>query len=187
MTYLSLFHQIESEFEKKKEIIKDAASLKTLLIKYTFNLDDYKNDLIYPEDLPYGRKILFQSKNFEAILMNWKPGNESNIHNHGESFGCVFVLKGIVINNLFDEHTKIKNIFLFQPGDISEVNKGIFHQIKNTTKEYAVTMHFYAPPIKNMTVIDKNDLDKNYIVKCNSGAWNPKPDDIEKTIIHKKL
>jgi cysteine dioxygenase len=182
MGYIEVFKEIDKQISEKKEKYNNPASLKALLQKYVFKVDDFKHDLIVPDTNPYGRKLVFSSPNYEVILMNWKPKNESNIHNHGASFGCVVVLKGQIINNLFDENTKIKSISIHTKGDHTEVPKDIYHQIKNSTDDYAVTMHFYSPPLKDMKVLDKTDIEKKYVVKCNCGAWNPQPGDIKETI-----
>jgi predicted metal-dependent enzyme (double-stranded beta helix superfamily) len=185
MKNYTIFKEIDKIFESDKMKVNSPAKLKEVLQKFSFNVEDFKDDLLYPETNPYGRSLLYQSPNFEALLMNWKPKNESNIHSHGESYGCVIVLKGQVINNYYDDNTKIKQISIHAPGDYTEVPVGIYHQIKNNTNDYSVTLHFYTPPLKDMKVLDSTDLAKRYIVKCNCGAWNPKPKDI-KEIIHKE-
>jgi len=175
-----IFKELDKLFENKK--ITKPEDLNAALQNFSFNIDDYRKDLLFPEDLPYGRNLLYQSSNFEAILMNWKPKNESNIHDHGNSFGCVVVLDGEVKNIVVNDQNKVVEISKCTKGAFAEVPKGIYHQLQNKTDEFAVTLHFYAPPIIGMKVKDKLDFEKEYIVKSNCGAWNPSLNEIIETL-----
>jgi cysteine dioxygenase len=175
-----VFKEIDQIFENKK--INNPKELKAALKNLSFNINDLREDLLFPEDLPYGRTLLYQSSNFEAILMNWKPKNESNIHDHGPSYGCVFMVDGEVLNIIVNDQNKEVEVIKCTKGTISEVPQGIYHQIKNTTDNFAVTLHFYAPPIVGMKVKDKIDFKKEYIVKSDSGAWDPSSNQIIETL-----
>ncbi|NVO03673.1 MAG: cysteine dioxygenase family protein, partial [Bacteroidetes bacterium] len=120
--------------------------------------------------------------NFEAILMNWKPQKGSNIHNHGDSFGSVYVLSGDVKNVAYDCDLNKIGTFKQTEGDYIDVPKGVFHQLVNHTEDYSASLHFYAPPINGMKVFDDSEVHKAYIVKPNIGAWNPKDKDIVKAL-----
>lgn len=175
-----IFKELDKIFDNKR--IRNPKDLKTSIQQFTFNMDDYTKHLLFPEDLPYGRNLLYQSSNFEAILMNWKPKNESNLHDHGNSYGCVVVLNGDIENVTVDDDNKVVEISKCTKGALAEVPKGIYHQIKNTTDDFAVTLHFYAPPINGMRVKDKFDFNKQYVVKSDCGAWNPSGNEIIETL-----
>lgn len=178
MELLTKIAEIDRLFTEQKENISEPGDLKKILINYSFSLEELKPHLLYPEDLPYGRNCIFSSENFEVVVMNWKPGEASNIHDHGQSFGCVLSISGKATNVLYNEHmVKIDSVELINK-EIAEVPQGIFHQIANPGKEFAVSLHFYAPPLIGMRVIDKENLYKSYVVKNNCGAWNPAPEEI---------
>jgi cysteine dioxygenase len=84
--------EIDRQFTQNKEAIRHPADLINILKNFTFTFEELKDDLLFPEDLPYGRNVIFRSDNFEAILMNWKPCQGSYIHDHGNSFGVVYVI-----------------------------------------------------------------------------------------------
>ena len=105
--------------------------------------------------------------------MNWKPMQSSNIHNHGNSFGCVYSVTGNANNILYNDNLEqIASIPLIN-NTIAEVPKGIYHAIENKNDAYAVSIHFYAPPMNGMNVIDKENKEESYFVTNDCGAWNP--------------
>lgn len=173
MNYKEKLQKINELYEAQQDPILGPSDLKKILINFTFTHDEIKEHLLFPEDLPYGRKCIYRTPNFEVIVMNWKPGRSSNIHDHGESFGCVYAVSGDAWNVLYDNDLNYIGKVLLQNNSIAEVPRGIFHQIENNSDDYAVSLHFYAPPLKGMKVIDLYDKTKSYIVNTDSGAWNP--------------
>lgn len=165
--------QIEQLFNAAKDKIKGPADFKAILEQFTFDINDVEEHLLFPENLPYGRKCAYRSNNFEIIVMNWKPMQSSNIHDHGNSFGCVYSVTGNANNILYNNNLEqIASIPLVN-NTIAEVPKGIYHAIENNNKDFAVSIHFYAPPMNGMNVIDKENKEESYFVTNECGAWNP--------------
>ncbi len=45
----------------------------------------------HPNDESYGRKLILDSGKFKILLMSWRAGDFTAIHNHGYSeWGCVY-------------------------------------------------------------------------------------------------
>jgi len=174
MEFKDKIEKIDQLYFSNKAKIKGPADFKVILEKFSFSQEELKEHLLYPENLPYGRKCVFQSDNFEVIVMNWKPRQGSNIHDHGNSFGCVYSVSGSANNLLFNQ--KLENIGSIPliNHNIAEVPKGIYHKIDNDNDDYSISLHFYVPPMSGMKVVDLNDKTKSYIVGNNDGAWNPK-------------
>ncbi len=177
MNFKEKINHIEKLFIAFKSKMNGPADFKALLQEYTFDIDDVEEHLLYPEDLPYGRKCAYQSENFEVIVMNWKPMEGSNIHNHGNSFGCVYSVTGNADNLIYDDNLDMVRSIPLVNNTIAEVPKGIYHSIENKNEEYAVSIHFYIPPMYGMNVIDKENKEKSYFVKNECGAWNPNPEE----------
>jgi cysteine dioxygenase len=181
MTFNEKINRIDQLYSAGRQKISGPAELKAILEQFTFTTEELSEHLLYPENLPYGRKCAFRSGNFEVIVMNWKPMQSSNIHNHGNSFGCVYSVSGKANNVLYNENLeKIAAIPLIN-NTIAEIPKGIFHVIENKNDDYAVSLHFYAPPMCGMKVIDSENKTKSYFVKNDVGAWDPKPEEILET------
>jgi cysteine dioxygenase len=178
MSFEEKINKIDQLYSAEKNNIHGPAELKAIVEKFTFNVEEMKEHLLYPEDLPYGRKRAFISENFEVIVMNWKPGQSSNIHDHGNSFGCVYSVSGKANNVLYNESIEEIACIPLVNDTIAEVPKEIYHAIVNKNEDFAVSLHFYAPPMYGMKVIDAEDKTKSYLVKSDAGAWNPKPEDI---------
>jgi cysteine dioxygenase len=171
MTFNDKINKIDELFTSTKHKIRGPADLKALIEQFNFDLDEVSEHLMYPDNLPYGRKCVFQSANFEVIVMNWKPFQKSNIHDHGSSFGCVYSVSGKANNLLFNQALKQIGTIPLINHNIAEVPKGIYHVIENDCDEYAVSLHFYAPPLEGMNVIDSNDKTKSIFTASGSGAW----------------
>lgn len=183
MTKIEKLTAIDKLFTENKNNIQQPADLIPILKDFIFSMDELKGDLLYPEDLPYGRNVIFRSENFEAILMNWKPKQSSYIHDHGNSFGVVYVLTDGGNNVAYDsDYHHIATIPLMT-GDFVEVPKGIYHRIENPTDIHSVTLHFYAPPLNGMKVIDTKDVKRQFIVSNETGAWEPKKEEIVKNLV----
>jgi len=149
--------RIDQLYKSNKNSINGPADFKTILEKFSFSKDELTDHLLYPEDLPYGRKCIYRSENFEVIVMSWKPRQESNIHDHGDSFGCVYSISGNANNILFNENLENIGIIPLINHTIAEVPKGIFHKIENESDDFSVSLHFYSPPMSGMKVIDPSD------------------------------
>jgi len=173
MTFEDKIHKIDQLYTESNPSIQGPAEFKAILEKFSFNLSEIGDHLVYPENLPYGRKCAFRSENFEVIVMNWKPMQSSNIHDHGNSFGCVYSVSGKANNLLYNEKLEQIDSIPLINNAVAEVPKGNFHVIENNHNEYAVSLHFYAPPLQGMKVIDAEDKSKSYIAKSEEGAWNP--------------
>ena len=178
MTFNEKIISIDEQYSSAKQNIHGPAEFKAIIEKFEFNAEEMAEHLLYPEDLPYGRKCAFRSDNFEAIVMNWKPMQSSNIHDHGNSFGCVYSVTGKANNVLYNENLDQIGCISLVNNTIAEVPKGIYHVIENKNEDYAVSLHFYAPPMYGMKVIDSQDKSKAYFVKSEIGAWDPQADEI---------
>jgi cysteine dioxygenase len=174
MSLISKIQSIDLLVTASKPSVKGPADLKAILQQFRFDHEELQEHLLFPEDLPYGRKCIFRSENFEVIVMNWKPRQQSNIHNHGNSFGCVYSISGNADNVLYSGELEELGTTPLINHNIAEVPKGIYHVIRNPNEDYAVSLHFYAPPMCGMKVIDASDKSKSYFVKNDQGAWDQK-------------
>jgi cysteine dioxygenase len=177
MTFDEKIKEIDHLFTDSKHAVHGPSEFKALLGKFSFTMEEMTEHLLYPENLPYGRKCAYRSANFDVIVMNWKPRQKSNIHDHGNSFGCVYSVTGNANNVLYNDNFDQVGTIPLVNNAIAEVPKGIFHVIENNNDDYAVSLHFYVPPMSGMRVIDAEDKTKSYFVKSECGAWNPEPGD----------
>lgn len=118
-----------------------------------------ENPAVKQSDFAYTRNIIFQNEHCEVVMIDWKPGEKSALHDHGESSGFIRVLSGQIFQDVYDKETKKSRGRTFHnPGDVILETPDIIHQMGNTSKEApAKTLHFYLPPLK-MTDYTEEDL-----------------------------
>jgi mannose-6-phosphate isomerase-like protein (cupin superfamily) len=95
-----------------------------------------------------GFKLVGASSSVQAAVMTLKPGGASSddVENeHATSEQWLFVLAGAgaaVVRKLGGRKRQVK----LAEGDLLLIEKGEFHQIKNTGKRVFRSINFYAPP-----------------------------------------
>lgn len=171
---MSLLSRIRSEFLnlQKPNPLELKKAIENLNVKRE-ELTPYLED---PEFKPYGRKLLFSNDDVEILVMNWANKNVCAPHDHGNSFGYVFVIEGDSTHTLYtlDQNdipqeylTRVerKNTKFFAP-------KHMIHSMENKSDSSLITLHIYSPPITNMKVYD---LEKCAVcvVSDDCGAWWP--------------
>ena len=117
-----------------------------------------------PDQLPYGRKVIFASDNVEATVIHLPPGSQTPIHNHGDAVGCTLVVSGMIINKKYRQ-TAWGTLELmkeeFVPKDYCfQSTRGDIHCVQNPSHVRAVTLQIYTPSLANMRYYE--DL-PNYI------------------------
>ncbi len=107
-----------------------------------------------PEKLSYGRNVLFQTDELEVILINMPPGEQTPIHDHGESIGCVYVVEGELVNMAFTLEENDRPVFLSEnrvgEGEFLEVTRDLIHLLHNSSDQRFISFHVYSPPLTAM-------------------------------------
>jgi cysteine dioxygenase len=112
----------------------------------------------------YARNVLYRDDKFEAICLCWEPGQGTAIHNHGGSFGVVYVFEGEMEVDCYK-----RNDDGSRPGfaDLSCVvtmrggagtllldRAGSVHRLVNRGTKRCISLHFYANPLATMELFD---------------------------------
>ena len=109
----------------------------------------------------YTRNLVCRSADFELLVLCWKPGHESTIHDHDGSLNAIRVYFGELTSRVFaprsdlpmgtgpvelvvEEHV--------QEGGWTGVDRGGIHQLVNASAENLITVHVYAPPLLGLNV-----------------------------------
>lgn len=113
----------------------------------------------------YSRNIVVRDKQFEILMICWKSGHRSLIHDHGESFGGVKVLRGVLTESLFERSPNgmIKAVAStdYQSGDVQIEEQSTIHQVSNLQPggRDAISLHVYLPPLARMNIYRLYDMD----------------------------
>jgi len=104
----------------------------------------------------YQRNLMFSSPAFQVLVLCWKNGQRSPIHDHVGSNCAVKVLRGVATETVFD---RAPNGMVYATTSRTLTEGGMcvsadadIHQISNLQAGGAdlVTLHVYSPPLLTM-------------------------------------
>ena len=95
----------------------------------------------------YGRKLIYNNENFKLLLMSWKAGDFTAIHNHGYTdWGCMYFF-GEASHRLYEivgDELKIIQKDNFHKSQIAQVCGDLTHMMGNTGLKDFTTLHIYG-------------------------------------------
>jgi len=114
-------------------------------------------------DTRYARNLVHKDRHFEIMIMCWKAGQRSSIHDHAGSLGGIKILQGELTESLFGRAANgmIKSLssadYAIEDTRVEET--ALIHQISNLQAETGktVSVHIYVPPLVRMNVYSLED------------------------------
>ncbi len=110
----------------------------------------------------YARNLVCRTQGFELLVLCWKPGHGTTIHDHAGALNAIRVFRGELTSRLFapaagrpDGATgpvTLASEERLQTGALTGVDRAGIHQLANTSQEDLVTVHVYAPPLREVVV-----------------------------------
>ena len=109
----------------------------------------------------YARNLVCRTGTFELLVLCWRPGHESTIHDHAGSLNAIRVHRGELTSRIFvpaagrpagSGPVELLAEERVQRGGWTGVARGGIHQLLNTTAQDLVTVHVYAPPLTELVV-----------------------------------
>lgn len=135
----------------------DLAVLERLLVESRVTLADVRDYLVYQDDC-YCRNLVAESPWFNMLVLCWKSGQRSPIHDHAASVCAFKVLTGVCSETVY-AFSPCGQVVPVQTrdrraGDIVASHDSETHQVSNLQPEgqCLVTLHIYSPPLKTMKV-----------------------------------
>ena len=104
----------------------------------------------------YARNLITRSPFAELLLLCWRSGQRTPIHDHGGSVGVVLVCEGLLTETMYDRmpegHVRPHNTFRRGPGSVTGADVPDIHQLLNLQPDdrTMVTLHCYAPPLSEL-------------------------------------
>ena len=101
----------------------------------------------------YSRHRVMRNEFAELLVLCWRPGQRTPIHDHNGSYGAVRVCEGVMWETIFqldDEHRLYYHSAReWSPGETAAADVPDIHQIGNpdVSGRDLVTLHLYAPPL----------------------------------------
>ncbi len=95
----------------------------------------------------YGRKIIHDNGNFKIILISWRPGDCTAIHNHGSTeWGCVSFF-GDSAHRLYqveDNRLIVMEKETYTENQVASICGNIIHLMGNNSNRKYSTLHIYG-------------------------------------------
>jgi cysteine dioxygenase len=109
---------------------------------------------IHFTDERYARNLVYKCEDFECLVLCWRPGQRSPIHDHANSICTVYAAKGVLSA---DNYRKLSNGHIradysedFKPGSVLSIQTTEIHQVSNLQDSAdLISVHFYLGPLEN--------------------------------------
>jgi cysteine dioxygenase len=125
----------------------------------------------------YARHRVHIGPHAELLVLCWRPGQRTPIHDHAGSFGAVHVLRGVMWETLFEmgdsEGLRYGSAREWTPGHVTGADIPDIHQLGNpdVSGQDLVTLHLYSPPLTSLNVYKVGRKESTSTLWMNS--WNP--------------
>lgn len=125
----------------------------------------------------YARHRVFRNEQFELLVLCWRPGQRTPIHDHNGSYGVIRVCSGVLWETMFalDEQRGLvyQSARDWTNGCITGADIPDIHQIGNpdVSGQDLVTLHLYAPPLGSLNIYKLGSAESTSTINLNS--WNP--------------
>jgi len=163
--------------------------VKALVAEYSVTEKDWEKYCFF-SDLHYTRNLAISNDKFELIILCWKAGQASRIHNHAGSNCWLGVLSGTVVESLYSKvedgkviseqdspsqpgpcpELHLDQVSHLKPGEVGYIHDTIgLHRIAAAPEEDGVSLHVYSPPISIATLFD---IESNSVVQRTPGFYS---------------
>jgi len=153
-----LLSELDREFERDPKGARVARRLET----YAREHEDWRDYALFDE-LTYARNLVRSSAVFELLVICWRPGQASPIHNHQGQRCWMGVLDGEISETLFHAGRGSSGPLstgatkTFERGSVAFITDEIaLHEIRPAGRAPGVTLHLYSRPIRECQVYDRD-------------------------------
>ena len=151
-------------------------ALNMLLARVEVGADELRPYVGFKEGT-YARHRVHLGSHAELLVLCWRPGQRTPIHDHAGSFGAVKVLRGVMWETLFEmdesEGLRYESGREWAPGHVTGADVPDIHQLGNpdVSGQDLVTLHLYSPPLTSLNVYKVGRKESTSTLWMNS--WNP--------------
>ena len=125
----------------------------------------------------YARHRVFRNEYVELLVLCWRPGQRTPIHDHNGSYGVVRVWSGIMWETMFEMDARRGLVYRagrdWTAGAITGADVPDIHQLGNpdVSGQDLITLHLYAPPLGSLNIYKLGSTESTSTINLNS--WNP--------------
>ena len=147
---------------KRDWSVINPARMQDILNRLVVTAEEVQPHALFSEKR-YARNLVYKNREFEIMIMCWKAGQRSSIHDHAGSLGGIRILRGELTECLFGRAANgmIKSLssadYAIEDTRVEETS--LIHQISNLQAEEGktVSVHVYVPPLVRMNVYSLED------------------------------
>jgi cysteine dioxygenase len=157
-TEISTYHGASLSFDDLADRLRASTSVPSLAELYEL----IERTTINPEEIQtylgfkagnYSRHRVMKNEFVEMLVLCWKPGQRTPIHDHNGSHGAVFVHEGILWETTFEYEAEAGLNYQshreLRAGGLTGSEVPDIHQLGNpdVSGQDLITIHIYAPPL----------------------------------------
>ena len=116
---------------------------------------EYLADYIHFSEERYSRNLLAYGPQFYALVLCWKPGQASPVHDHKGASCGVRVIQGVATETSYrwqDGRLVENSVVTMSAGEVCGSFDDDIHEIRNNGGENLVTLHVYSPYLDNINL-----------------------------------
>lgn len=107
---------------------------------------------IHFTDERYARNLVVRDPRFEVLVLCWRAGQRSPLHDHGNSICAVRTVHGTLSADNYKKtpagHVRADYSEDYPPGSVLAIQTSEIHQVSNLqSAEDMVSLHFYLSPL----------------------------------------
>jgi cysteine dioxygenase len=102
----------------------------------------------------YARNLIYKTPHFEVLVLCWRAGQRSPIHDHGTSICAVYSVDGVLsadnYRRMSNGHVRVDYSEDFPKSSVLSIQTTEIHQVSNLQDSSdLITLHFYLAPLEN--------------------------------------
>ena len=109
-----------------------------------------------PDD--YCRNTLFRSDQFELVVIIWRPGQDTPIHDHIGSDCAFLILEGESTETIYELNSEGLAFPIgsrvYRPGEVCAAEEPDIHRVSNDGDGELINLHVYTPPLHAFNIYD---------------------------------
>ncbi|KAI5959288.1 uncharacterized protein KGF55_005438 [Candida pseudojiufengensis] len=164
----------------------DIEKVKKLMNEYDTNEKDWDHLALHDLTRNYSRNgIINLNGNANLLILCWSPLKSSAIHDHADAHCCMKILKGKLIESLYDipksdgHKLNCKKQTTLHKNEVGYISDDIgLHKISNPLEnEISVSLHLYTPPYAAMygcSMYEANNGKKHHVDMSKYYSWQGK-------------
>ena len=139
-------------------------------------LDNELNNYCFYKDSKYARHLVHKEKDFEILIVCWKPGQAAPIHGHeGEKCWMRIESGALQISNYqLDSISPLKlTMSGLTKGEVGYLDgPAEIHSVENIYEESAISLHIYAKPFRTICykikIKEKRIFKRRLLCRCSN-------------------